>query len=159
MSYQIYGIDSTPFEHLFGLDAKELQQLGAKRFIVDAVNSYPDRVSVSDLSIGESALLVNFEHLCVEGPYASRHAIFVAERPAKAAVFVDQIPGALQRRLLSVRSFDGENMMLDAEALDGSSLEGWIQSAFEKNEVQYIHVHTARRGCFLATVKRSGVVA
>ena len=154
MSYIIRGIDSAPFEHLFGLSDQELQQHGAKRYIVDADNAYPDRVSVTDLAIGDTALLVNYEHLPTSGPYRSQHAIFVAERSAQASIFSNSIPDALKNRLLSVRSFDHDCFMLDAEVLEGVELARWIEAALAHSAVAFIQVHTARRGCFMAQLTR-----
>lgn len=65
------------------------------------------------------------------------------------------MPAALQRLLLSVRSFDADAMMLDAEVLPGDQIDAWLRTSLADHRVQVIHVHTARRGCYLAAVRRA----
>lgn len=155
MAYMLQGVDPRPFRELYGLDDLALRARGARRYVVDEENSFPDRVSLSDLPIGARALLVNHEHLPHQGPYRSRHAIFVEEGALSPARFEDQVPDSLARRLLSVRSFDADFMMLGAEVLEGSALDAWIREAFSDPAVHCLHVHTARRGCFLAAIERA----
>ena len=69
---------------------------------------------LDDAEIGETLLLVN--HVSHDGnnPYRASHAIFVSENATEAAVYEDEIPPALDRRVLSLRAFDEAGMMIDA---------------------------------------------
>lgn len=155
MSFRIQGLAPQSFAPLFGLADAELQARGARRVVVDAEQSYPDRIGLADLPLGAHALLVNHEHLPALSPYRSRHAIYVAEHAQAAAQVVDEVPAMLARRLLSVRSFDADWMMVDGEVMDGQQLQAWIAQAFADPAVRCLHVHSARRGCFLAAVERA----
>jgi hypothetical protein len=50
-------------------------------------------------------------------------------------------------RVLSLRAFADDGMMLDAEIVDGMAMERVITPMFAHPEVSYIHVHNAKRGC------------
>ena len=154
MSYVIQGLDPSPFRALYGLSDEELEAAGAIRMIADAKPGFPCRVSLEDAEPGEALLLVNFEHLPVETPYRSRHAIFVREGEEAVARYEDRVPEQLACRLLSVRSFDAAGMMTDAEVIEGTGLEPLIERMFADPAVAYLHVHNAKRGCFAARVEK-----
>jgi hypothetical protein len=155
MSYVISGIDPAPFRHLYSLTDAELAAQGVVRMIADAKPGYPCRVTLEDAEPGDAVLLVNHEHLPVDTPYRSRHAIFVADGAEQAARCEGAIPEQLRIRLLSVRAFDADGMMIDAEVLEGSGLEAEIARMFADPRAAYLHVHNARRGCFAARVDRA----
>jgi hypothetical protein len=67
----------------------------------------------------------------------------------------DAIPDVLRRRLLSVRAFDADAMMRDADVIDGDRLRNWIVAAFDDRAVDFIDVHNAKPGCFAARVRRA----
>ena len=154
MSYVISGLDPAPFRHLFGLSDAALAAAGAVRMIADKKPGYPCRVTLEDTEPGAAVLLVNHEHLPVETPYRSRHAIFVAEGAERPARYEDAVPEQLRSRLLSVRAFDADGMMIDAEVLEGAGLAAEIARMFADPCAAYLHVHNARRGCFAARVDR-----
>jgi hypothetical protein len=54
----------------------------------------------------------------------------------------------LKRRLLSVRAYDREAMLVAAEVLDGAELEAAVRRLFATDAVSYLHVHNARPGCY-----------
>ena len=155
-TFRITGLDPEQFSDLFGKSDEELAALGARRYVVDKSPGYPDRVEMRDLDVGERALLVNYTHLDDAGsPYRSSHAVFVREGAATAYDAIDEIPEVLRRRLLSVRAFDKDAMMLDADVIDGDLLRDWIASAFDGGIADFIDVHNAKRGCFAARVRRA----
>jgi len=155
-SFRITGLDPEPFSNLFGKSDAELAAVGARRFVVDETPGYPDRVEMRDLDVGEQALLVNYTHIADAGsPYRSSHAIFVREGATAAYDEIDEVPEVLQRRLLSVRAFDTDAMMVDADVIDGSRLRDWIVTTFDDGSVDFIDVHNAKRGCFAARVRRA----
>jgi hypothetical protein len=111
-------------------------------------------VTLDDAQPGEELILVNFEHLPVDSPYRSRHAIFVRAGATEKFDGIDVIPPALARRLLSVRAFDGEGLMVSGEIVEGSTLAEYIEAQFENARVAYLHAHYAKRGCFAARIDR-----
>ena len=121
--YRVSGISAAPFEPLFGLSDDALAAHHAKRYRVDAKPGYPDRVELRDAEIGESVLLVNFSHLPDAGPYRASHAIFVIEGAVKTFDAPGQVPELLRSRTLSLRAFDHDDLMVDADLVDGRDVE------------------------------------
>ena len=154
MSFVISGLDPAPFRSLYGLPDEALAAAGAIRMTVDGKPGFPCRITLEDAEPGEAMLLVNHEHLPVDTPYRSRHAIFVREGANVPARFEGEVPEQLAIRLLSVRAFDAAGMMTDADVVEGCDLAPLIDRFFADPAVDYLHVHNAKRGCFAARVDR-----
>jgi len=152
MSFRITGLSAQPFSYLFGLSDAELAARGARRYRGEGL---PDRVELRDTTVDETVLLVNHEHQPADTPYRSRHAIFVREQAGPAFDAVDTVPEALRRRLLSLRGFDAAGMMIDADVVDGQQIESLIERLLARPEVDYVHAHFARRGCYAALIRRA----
>ena len=155
MDYQITSLQLSDFNHLFGLDEQALSKLGVQRMTAAAKPGYPCRITLEDAEIGESVLLLNYEHLPVDSPYRSAHALFVRENATESASFQNEIPEYLKCRQLSVRSFDAAGMMVDADTCAGIDLASLIERLFADLSADYLHVHNAARGCYLARVDRT----
>jgi hypothetical protein len=155
MDVRITGLDPAPFRDLFGCSDDELIARGVKRYAVDAEPGFPDRVSLRDLPLGASALLLNYTHLDVDSPYRSSHAIFVAEDASVAYDAVNEVPLALRRRDLSLRAFDRAGWMRDASLTSGTALEEAVAQLFRDDAVAFVHAHYAVRGCYAARIERA----
>lgn len=154
MSFVITGLDPAPFRHLFGQSEAALAAAGVVRMIADTRPGFPCRITLEDAEPGEALLLLNHEHLPVDTPYRSRHAIFVRDGAENAARFVDAVPEQLAVRLLSVRAFDQVGMMTDADVVEGRDLAPLIERMFADPSIAYLHAHNAKRGCFAARIDR-----
>jgi hypothetical protein len=154
MAYVVRPLDAAAFRPLFGLDAAALAARGALPCIADAKPGYPCRVTLRDAEPGERLILLNHEHLPGDGPFRSRHAIFVLDGAETAAPVRDTLPPMLAERLLSIRAFDARDMMRDADVCEGRDAQALVLRLLEDPEVAYLHVHAARRGCFLARIER-----
>ena len=155
MNFQIRGLCEGQFQHFYGQGAEELAKHGIERMTVESHPGYPCRVSLEDVEIGESVLLMNYEHLPAQSPYRSSHAIFVKEGARRASVGKNKIPELLRIRLLSVRAFDANDMMVDADVVGGHDLEPIIETMLSIESVAFLHIHNAKRGCFMARVDRA----
>lgn len=154
MDFQFSALDIEEFTHLFGKDADSLSKMGVRRTVVDSSPGYPCRVSLQDAEVGEVVLLLNYEHQPVASPFRSSHAIYVRERATQAKPARNEVPTALRHRLLSVRAFDTDGMIVDADVIEGESLEVLIEKMLANESAEYLHVHNARLGCYLALVER-----
>ncbi len=154
MEFQISALSANKFSHLIGLDDESLAKHGARRMQVDSKPGYPCRVTLEDAEIGESVLLLNYEHLAVDSPYRSTHAIFVREGLTTCPPIVNQIPEQLRIRLLSIRAFDADGMMVDADVVHGKESEAVIKRLLKDQRVDYLHIHNAKPGCYAARVDR-----
>lgn len=154
-AFRITGLSARPFEHLFGLSDEALAMERVVRYRVDAKPGFPDRIGLRDAEVGESVLLVNHAHLPDAGPYRSSHAIFVVEGASQTFDAIGVVPEVLRPRMLSVRAFGGDGLMVDADLIDGRAVEGLIERFFGHPAVVFLHVHYAKRGCFACRVDRT----
>ena len=157
MDFRITGLSPEPFKTLFALDDAALAQLGASRTIADDESSFPCRVSMAHASPGEELLLLSFEHQGAHSPYRAAGPVFVRKAATSAFDAVNVIPEPLRTRLLSVRAYDAQDLIVDADVVDGSVLEPLIGKFLERKDVAYLHVHYARRGCYACRVDRMSV--
>ena len=154
MTYRIRGLDPNPYRPLMGLSDAALATKGASRMTVDSKPGFPCRVTLEDLEPGTSVLLLN--HVSHEdGPYRASHAIFVSESASAAADYEDSIPPALDRRILSLRAFDEDGMMIDARLAQPGDADAAIRTMLADAAVDHIDAHNAVRGCFAARVERA----
>ena len=154
MSFRVTGLPSASFQHLFGLSNNDLAALRVQRHVADTKPSFPDRIELRDALPGESVLLVNHTHQPADNAYRASHAIFVLEGAVSTYDRIDEIPQAMRLRTLSLRAFDRNDMMIDADLVDGREIEGLIGRLFSAPDVAYIQAHYARRGCYAARIDR-----
>lgn len=154
MTYRIRGLEPAPFAPLFELDDAELESRGMTRMTVDD-QGFPCRISLRDCDIGDEVILLN--HVSHDGnnPYRASHAIFVSKSATQAADFVDAIPPALDRRILSLRAFDAEGMMVDAALAQPGEADLAIRQMLANPAAAHIDAHNAIRGCFAARIDRN----
>ena len=155
MTYRISGLQPSQFAHLFGLSDEELSRHGAVRMIADGNPSFPCRIQLEDAKADEPLLLVN--HVSHDGnnPYRASHAIFVSETAPEALSYEDEIPPALNRRILSLRAFDRDRMMIDAALCQPGEADPIVRRMLGNEAVDHVDAHTATRGCFMARAERA----
>jgi Protein of unknown function (DUF1203) len=155
MSYRIKGLPAEHFDHLFALPNAELAKHRCVRRIADdRTPGYPCRISLTDSQPGDELLLLNYEHLCVASPYRMRFAIYV-RKGERTYDRIDEVPEQLRKRMLAVRSFDRNGMMVECELVDGPLLEGAIDGLLADPSAEYLHVHFAAPGCYAARIERA----
>jgi hypothetical protein len=154
MPFQISGLDPAQFAPFHAMSDEELARHRARRVIAKEYPGYPCRVTLDDAQPGEEVVLLNFEHLPVDSPYRSSHAIYVRANAARKCEAIDQVPPALERRLLSVRGFDASGLMISGEIMEGANLAPYIEAQLANPDIAYLHAHYARRGCFAARIDR-----
>lgn len=155
MAYRVIGLDPAPYRPLFGLPDGELAERGVVRMTVTEKPGFPCRVTLEDRDIGESVLLLNHVSHDVSNPYRASHAIFVAEGADQAAEFVDEVPPVFIPRVLSLRGFDRDGMMVDAILTQPGEADSGIRRLFDNPQIMTIHAHNAAPGCFSARVERA----
>lgn len=154
MSFRITGLEAAPFAHLFGLSDDALVRHNARRYIADTKPGFPCRITLEDAEPSETLLLVPHAHQTSATAYASKGPIFVRERAAKRAEWHDEVPEQLTARLISLRAYAADGMMLDADVVSGKELKPLIERFFANESVSYLHAHFARRGCYAALIER-----
>ncbi len=155
MTYRISGLEPSQFAHLFGLSDAELANHGAVRMIANEESGFPCRIQLVDAKAGEPLLLVNHVSHDGKSPYRASHAIFVSETAPAASTYEDEIPPARDRRILSLRAFDPNGMMVDAAITQPGEADPVIRRMLADEAVDHIDAHNATRGCFAARVERA----
>ena len=153
MSFTVHGLSPEPFAPLYDLSDDALAKRRARRVVVNG-GGFPERIEMRDAQVGETLLLVNFEHQSADTPYRSSHAVYVREG-ATEPWSGDHLPEVMRKRLLSLRGFSADGSMVDADVVEGREAEGLIERLFSDPEVAYIHAHYARPGCYAARIDRT----
>jgi len=154
MSFRIAGLDPEPFQFLFALSDADLNTRGMRRVRVEARPGAPCRITLDDAEIGEAVLLAPYAHQPADTPYRQQGPIYVREIGARFEA-VDIVPPALARRTLSLRGYDAEHMMIEADLCEGADAGALIERFLSTAAVAYLHAHYARRGCFAARIDRA----
>jgi hypothetical protein len=92
VTFRISALPRASFEHLFNLSDDALAAHGAVRRIVDAKPGYPCRISLEDAEIGETVILVHYEHQPAPTPFRAGHAVYVRPGVEEARPEVDAVP-------------------------------------------------------------------
>jgi hypothetical protein len=154
MALRFIGLSVAPFAPLFDLSDAELGRRDMRRMIADAKPGFPCRISLADAEPGERVLLVSHAHHPAHSPYKASGPIFVREA-ARESFDGIKVPEVLRNRLLSVRAYDANDLIVDAEIGDGNEIEALLANLFARPDAAYIHVHNARRGCYACRVERA----
>ena len=155
MAFRITGLSPEPFRHLYGLSEAALAEKGIVRRVVEPDTGFPDRIEMREGRPGEVFLLLN--HLCqpADSPYRASHAIYVREGAEETYDEVDKVPEVMRKQLLSLRGFDAEGMIVEADVIQGTEVEGLIDRLFANSDVAYIHAHNAKQGCYSGRIDRA----
>lgn len=155
MTFRITALPAEDFAHLSGMDARQLAARLVQRKVADRSPGYPCRVSLEDARPGETVFLLNHVHLDAATPFRASHAIYVREGAKTASPAAGTIPHMLCSRIISLRAFDRDAMLLNADIASGEDLPARIEDLFRDPAADYIHLHFAKQGCFAARVGRS----
>lgn len=147
------GLEAQKFQPLFALDDDSLAARGIVRVTCDAKPGFPCRVTLEDAEPGETLLLLSYRHHETTSPYRAEGPIFVREN-AVATYDGNAPPPVFRGRTLSVRAYDANGMMVDADVIDGNHVEACCERLLARANIAYLHVHNAKPGCYAARVER-----
>ncbi len=155
MAFRIVALPYASFAPFFSMDEAALAANACRIISVPANPGYPCVVSLADAEIGERLLVANYTHLPEASPFRSSNAVYVRENAVHADLAVDEIPEMLTIRLLAVRSFDSEHMLVAADVIEGKDLADGVDRMLANKDAAYVHIHLARPGCYAARAIRS----
>jgi hypothetical protein len=154
MNFKLKSLEDTEFANFFEMDKLELDKIGAVRMIVDEFPGFPCRVSLQDAEVGEEVILLPYQHHKTTSPYQANGPLFVRKVAKTAILDINEIPKMFNHRLLSLRGFDKNGIMKDASVTEGQNLREQIIQTFENEDIDYIHIHNAKPGCYNCLVER-----
>lgn len=153
--FRIEPVEREIFANLLNAPESQLHSANARWITVNSCPDYPCRVSLTDAAIGERVLALSWCHHDVDSPYRACGPIFVREFAETCTPEPDEIPPMLTHRLLSLRGYDRDAMMIAAAVAPGIELADNIRRLFDQADVEYLHIHNAMPGCFNCAVYRA----
>ena len=153
-TFRLVGLAAENFEPFFAMGDAELAALGARRVVADAPTGFPCRVSLVDADPGDELLLLPHEHLSTGSPYRASGPVFVRAGARRAVLEPGVIPPYVTRRLMSVRAYDANDMMVAGEVCEGADVHATLERLMADDAVAFVHLHNANRGCFSCRVER-----
>lgn len=154
MSFKLKSLDAAEFDKLFQLSNLALEKMGGQKMIVDSQPGYPCRVSLQDAEIGEEVILLPYQHHNTSSPYKASGPIFVRKLAKTASLKINEIPIMFHHRLLSLRGYNIDGIMIAATVIEGQYLKEHLNQIFKNEIISYIHIHNAKPGCFNCLVER-----
>ncbi|KKB03140.1 DUF1203 domain-containing protein [Pantoea anthophila] len=154
MNYRISGLKAEPFTHLYGQSESYLKKHNAIRQTVECYPGYPDRISLCDIPVGETALLINHIYQPADSPYFGTHAIYIWEGCTRQGIYLNELPEVMRNRALSLRAYDEKHFLQLADIMEGKGAEDLIAQFFNDPQVSYIQIHNAKRGCYSCCAER-----
>ena len=154
-NFRLIALDKIQFTDYFSLSETELAAKGIEKKIVDEFPGFPCRVSLTDAEIGEEVILLNFEHHSVNSPYRSDGPIFVRKIAQNVTIEINEVPKMFNHRLLSIRGFDKNAIMIFADVIQGDNLKEKLNDILDNKEIEYLHIHNAKPGCYNCLVERA----
>lgn len=158
-SFQLFGLAPEAFAHLESLSAPALAARGVHKRVAAASVGYPCRVSLRDAEQGEQVWLLSYEHLAVDSPYRASGPIFVRVGALAARLAPGEVPPNVTARLISLRAYDAQHLMVAAEVCPGEAVADRLGQLFERRDVECVQLHNARPGCFSCEARRAAEVA
>jgi len=153
-TFRLVGLPAETFEPFFAMSDAELAALGARRVVADESPGFPCRVSLADAEVGDELLLLPFDHLITRSPYRASGPVFVRKGARRAVLAPGEIPPYVERRWMSVRAYDADDMMIAADVCEGGGVREVIDRLMTDPATAFIHLHNAKRGCFSCRVER-----
>lgn len=147
-NFRLLGLDAAPFAHLFDFDDEALAQFGIRRVRADVMPGFPCRVSLEDAPVGAELLLLSYEHQPARSPYRSTGPIYVGRDASRKVLASGEVPVYVTTRLISLRAYDRNDMMIVGDVAEGSAVRSQLVSYFARPDIEYVHLHNARRGCY-----------
>lgn len=118
---------------------------------------FPCRRCLQDGTPGETMLLLPynpFPSIPSPSPYAGPGPIYVHREPCTPYQCDGSVPDQQRRRLLAVRAYDKDHMMVDCAVVQGTELKGKAGELLGGDGVSFLHVHYAGPGCFAVRIDR-----
>jgi hypothetical protein len=110
---------------------------------LEAEGGEPCRRCLRRAEAGEALLLLGYDPFTVRSPYAGQGPVFVHESCDEAGPGIEQV----RHSTLSVRAYDEDAMLIDAEVMPGEALSARAADLLD-GRAAFLHVHFAGPGCF-----------
>jgi hypothetical protein len=134
--------------------ANELRVNATVIQVADEKPGYPCRQCLRDAELGEELVLVSYDPFTKDSPYRGRGPIFLHRVPCEPWHDDGRIPQQQLGRRLSFRAYSSNEMMIDAEVIEGPEFQAIASKMLLDERVEFINVHNASPGCWALRVER-----
>jgi len=153
-SFRLTGLAPELFAPLFDLSDAQLAQRGIARCIAPPDATWPCRVSLVQATPGEELLLLPFVHQPATSPYQASGPIYVRRGAPRAVLAPGEVPDIVRSRLISIRAYDTRHWIVDGMVREGALVGAELARLMQREDVAYVHLHNAGRGCFACLAMR-----
>lgn len=87
-------------------------------------------------------------------PYTVPSPIYIHRTPCAKYQCNGSVPEQQRKRLVAVRAYDAEQMMVGCAVVQGEELAGKARELFEDEGVKFLFVYYAGPGCFAVRIDR-----
>jgi len=124
---------------------------------LDLDRTYPCRHCLREASGKTGMLLLSYQTPEPKSVYGQPTAVFLCAGDCERFERSDTIPDIVRNRLVSLRAFRGDGMMIyDAnELVEADGHDAAVRRIFARDDVAYINAHTAKPGCLLCHIERA----
>jgi hypothetical protein len=154
--FQLCGLPAEPFAAWFELPDADLAARGARRVRADSDFGYPCRIGLEDAAVGDELLLLSYLHQPALSPYRASGPIYVRRHARQRRLAPGEVPPVVTRRLISLRAYDTRHLMVEGQVVEGDGVAARLAALFDRDDVAYVHLHNARRGCYSCLAQRLG---
>jgi Protein of unknown function (DUF1203) len=138
--------------------ASRLDPFGAKAQVWTAKDSrLPCRHCLDESRLNSEVLLISYQPLEKETPFAGRGPIFICAEACEGFDRPLTVPEIVATRHVNLRAYDRSGKMLYAYSrlAKGDEAKEYIAEILKDEDVFEVHAHTALHGCFLCKFKRA----
>jgi hypothetical protein len=98
---------------------------------------------------------MSYAHQPAASPYRASGPIFVRRDAQPCTLPPGVVPPYVTRRLISLRAYDGHDLMVDGQVVEGPDVATALVALFDRPDVAYVHLHNAKRGCYSCAAGRA----
>jgi hypothetical protein len=121
--------------------------------VADSPEGYPCRHCLRFAKPGERLILFPYASIPAGHSYSEVGPIFVHEQPCDRYSAIDKFPPDL-RAGRSMRAYNSNYDMIDAEVVNSSEPEAVVEKLFGKPETAFVDVRSVTRGCYTFRIQR-----
>jgi hypothetical protein len=138
--------------------ASRFDPFGAKAEVWTARDSrLPCRHCLNEARLNSEVLLISYQPLEKQTPYAGRGPIFICGDECEGFDRAQTVPEIVAARQVNLRAYDGSGKMLYAYSrlAKGNEAKDHLAEMLKDEDVFEVHAHTALHGCFLCKFIRA----
>lgn len=151
---RIVGLES---DYVETLRAGRVDRFGNKLEAAPAGHHWPCRHCLQEIEVGAGSLVLAHSPFPKPGPYSEVGPIFVCADDCAAYGKTDRVPSVVRDRLVVVRGYGHDDRIVygTGEIAAGPEVPDLARRLLARPELAYLHVRTARNGCYLCRVERA----